>query len=78
MTMITTTPPEHYALHSTEIEQKVFKCSILCTFFIASAGIVVGLVCGSISIIFDGMFSILDAGMCSLSFISLSPAGATP
>lgn len=69
MTMITATPPKNHASHSTEIEQKVLKRSILCTFFIASAGIVVGLVCGSISIIFDGMFSILDAGMCSLSLL---------
>lgn len=32
-------------------------------------GIVFGIVCGSMSIIFDGMFSALDAGMCSLSLL---------
>ncbi|MCW2479892.1 cation diffusion facilitator family transporter [Candidatus Symbiopectobacterium sp. NZEC135] len=67
---MTTIPPGDNAVPSdTAIEQKVLKRSILCTFFIASAGIIVGLICGSISIIFDGMFSILDAGMCSLSLL---------
>lgn len=67
--MTTTTASEHPVLHSTEIEQKVLKRSILCTVFIASAGVIVGVICGSMSIIFDGMFSILDAGMCSLSLL---------
>ncbi|WP_154667004.1 cation diffusion facilitator family transporter [Chania multitudinisentens] len=55
--------------HSTEIEQKILRRSIFCTLFIASSGIVFGIICGSMSIIFDGMFSALDAGMCSLSLL---------
>lgn len=55
--------------HSTEIEQKILKRSIYCTLLIASAGIVFGILCGSMSIVFDGMFSALDAGMCSLSLL---------
>lgn len=56
-------------LQSTEVEQKILKRSILCTLLIASAGIVFGILCGSMSIVFDGMFSALDAGMCSLSLL---------
>lgn len=68
--MMTTAPiPTPSALSSTEIEQKILRRSILCTLFIASAGIVLGIACGSLSIIFDGMFSALDAGMCSLSLL---------
>ncbi|WP_431225615.1 cation diffusion facilitator family transporter [Serratia sp. L9] len=56
-------------LQSTELEQRILKRSILCTLFIAGAGIVFGILCGSMSIVFDGMFSALDAGMCSLSLL---------
>ncbi len=55
--------------NSTEIEQRILRRSIFCTLFIASAGIVFGIACGSMSIVFDGMFSALDAGMCSLSLL---------
>jgi predicted Co/Zn/Cd cation transporter (cation efflux family) len=58
-------------LNNTSIEQKILKRSIYCTLIIAATGILFGLLCGSMSIVFDGMFSALDAGMCSLSlFVS--------
>ena len=56
-------------MQGTEVEQKILKRSIYCTLFVALAGIVFGVACGSISIVFDGMFSALDAGMCSLSLL---------
>ncbi|ATM96577.1 cobalt-zinc-cadmium resistance protein [Yersinia frederiksenii] len=55
--------------HDTQLEQQILRRSIFCTLFIASMGIIFGIVCGSMSIIFDGMFSALDAGMCSLSLL---------
>ncbi|PVZ87083.1 cation efflux family transporter [Serratia sp. S1B] len=66
MTTQTAVPPP---TNSTEIEQKILRRSIFCTFFIATAGIVFGIVSGSMSIVFDGMFSALDAGMCALSLL---------
>ncbi len=56
-------------LHDTKLEQQILRRSIFCTLFIAIMGIIFGVVCGSMSIIFDGMFSALDAGMCSLSLL---------
>ncbi|EEQ04042.1 hypothetical protein yrohd0001_36670 [Yersinia rohdei ATCC 43380] len=56
-------------LHDTKLEQQILKRSIFCTLFIAVMGIIFGIACGSMSIIFDGMFSALDAGMCSLSLL---------
>lgn len=56
-------------LHDTKLEQQILRRSIFCTLIIAVMGIVFGIVCGSMSIIFDGMFSALDAGMCSLSLL---------
>lgn len=56
-------------LHDTKLEQQILRRSIFFTLFIAIMGIVFGIVCGSMSIIFDGMFSALDAGMCSLSLL---------
>ncbi|WP_145594786.1 cation diffusion facilitator family transporter [Yersinia aleksiciae] len=56
-------------LHDTKLEQQILRRSIFCTLIIAAMGIVFGIVCGSMSIIFDGMFSALDAGMCSLSLL---------
>lgn len=53
------------------LESQVLKRSMFCTLLIASLGIVFGLLSGSVSIVFDGMFSALDAAMCSLSlFVS--------
>ncbi|CNE61914.1 cation diffusion facilitator family transporter [Yersinia similis] len=56
-------------LHDTQFEQQILRRSIFYTLIIAVMGIVFGIVCGSMSIIFDGMFSALDAGMCSLSLL---------
>ncbi|MDN0110555.1 cation diffusion facilitator family transporter [Yersinia mollaretii] len=56
-------------LHDTKLEQQILRRSIFCTLIIAVMGIVFGIVCSSMSIIFDGMFSALDAGMCSLSLL---------
>lgn len=66
-----TTPNEQapLMLHDTKLEQQILRRSIFCTLSIATMGIVFGIVCGSMSIIFDGMFSALDAGMCSLSLL---------
>lgn len=54
---------------NTLLEQQILKRSIFCTLIIASMGILFGILCGSMSIIFDGMFSAIDAGMCSLSLL---------
>jgi predicted Co/Zn/Cd cation transporter (cation efflux family) len=56
-------------MSATELEQRTLRRSLLCTLMIAGVGIVVGVVSGSLSIIFDGMFSALDAAMCSLSLL---------
>lgn len=56
-------------MQATELEQRILKQSLLGTALIAALGIAVGLVSGSLSIIFDGMFSALDAAMCSLSLL---------
>ncbi|MBP9643500.1 MAG: cation diffusion facilitator family transporter [Budvicia sp.] len=53
----------------TDLEQKILRRSIFCTLIIATLGITFGILCGSLSIIFDGMFSALDAGMCGLSLL---------
>lgn len=53
----------------TDLEQKILRRSIFCTLLIATLGITFGILCGSLSIIFDGMFSALDAGMCGLSLL---------
>lgn len=67
--MTTVSTSTQQPLQDTEIEQKILRRSILCTLCIASAGIVFGILCGSMSVIFDGMFSALDAGMCALSLL---------
>ncbi len=50
------------------IEASLLKGSISATLAVASAGIVIGLFAGSISIVFDGLFSMIDAivGMVTL------------
>lgn len=50
-------------------ESGVLRTSILATLFIAVAGIAFGLISGSFSIIFDGIYSLVDAGMSALSLI---------
>jgi cation diffusion facilitator family transporter len=44
-------------------EQRVLKLSILFTLLIAGTGIVLGLLSGSMSIVFDGLFSAIDVAM---------------
>lgn len=56
-------------IQDTRLEQQILRRSIFCTVIIAVMGIGFGILCGSMSIIFDGMFSALDAGMCSLSLL---------
>ncbi|WP_145505483.1 cation diffusion facilitator family transporter [Yersinia alsatica] len=67
--MTTLSKPVAPMLHDTQLEQQILRRSIICILFIAIMGIIFGIVCGSMSIIFDGMFSALDAGMCSLSLL---------
>jgi len=50
-----------------ESEQKILKRSILITVLVAGAGIFFGLLSGSLSIIFDGLFSAIDLAMLSLA-----------
>jgi cation diffusion facilitator family transporter len=49
-------------------EQRVLKISIAVTFLLAVAGTVFGLLSGSLAIVFDGMFNIVDAVMSLLAF----------
>ncbi|MBB5414553.1 cation diffusion facilitator family transporter [Paraburkholderia atlantica] len=56
-------------MKATDLEQRILKQSLLCTVMIAGLGIAVGILSGSLAIIFDGMFSALDAAMCSLSLL---------
>lgn len=48
-------------------EQKVLRQSIVATFFIASIGVAFGLFSGSQAVLFDGVFSLVDAVMVMLS-----------
>ncbi len=48
-------------------EQRLLRISIAATFVVASLGIVLGLLSGSFSIIFDGVYSLADAAMTGLS-----------
>ena len=61
-------------------EQKVLSCSIVLSGFVALLGIVFGILSGSQSIVFDGIFSIVDVAMCVLVlFVSrLVTRNATP
>ncbi|HMR34328.1 MAG TPA: cation transporter [Geminicoccaceae bacterium] len=49
------------------LEQRVLRRSIAVTVAIAALGIVLGLLSGSLSIVFDGMFSLIDAAMSLLA-----------
>ena len=54
----------HRALHlRSRIETRLLTLSMVLTALVAVSGIIVGLVSGSMSILFDGMFSIIDAVM---------------
>lgn len=50
-------------------EQRVLKFSIIVTFLLAITGIFFGLVSGSLAIIFDGMFNMVDTAMSILSLL---------
>ncbi|MBF8658681.1 cation diffusion facilitator family transporter [Pseudomonas putida] len=50
-------------------EQGLLRTSIAVTLFIASIGIAFGLVSGSFSIVFDGVYSLVDASMSGLSLM---------
>ncbi|GAA0566200.1 cation diffusion facilitator family transporter [Halomonas salifodinae] len=49
------------------LEQRTLKLSIVMTLSVASLGVLFGLLSGSQSILFDGVFSTIDAGMSLLS-----------
>jgi predicted Co/Zn/Cd cation transporter (cation efflux family) len=48
-------------------EQRILRISILATFAVASFGVVLGLLSGSFSIAFDGVYSLADASMTALA-----------
>jgi len=50
-------------------EQRVLKISIAVTFVLALTGILFGLLSGSLSIVFDGMFDMVDTAMSILAFL---------
>lgn len=52
-----------------EIEQRVLKVSIVMTCFLSLIGIVYGLLSGSLAIVFDGMFDMIDAVMSVLALL---------
>ncbi len=56
--------------HITEglIEQLILKRSIVATCFLSMVGILFGLLSGSLAIVFDGMFDMIDAVMSILAF----------
>lgn len=52
-------------------EQRILKQSIAVTIVVAAAGVLFGLLAGSMSIVFDGVFSAIDAAMSVLAlFVS--------
>jgi len=51
------------------IEQHTLKISIAVTFVLALAGVIFGLISGSLAIVFDGMFNMVDAAMSILAFL---------
>ncbi len=50
-----------------ETEQKILKRSIRITVIVASSGIFFGLLSGSLSIVFDGLFSVIDVAILTLA-----------
>jgi predicted Co/Zn/Cd cation transporter (cation efflux family) len=50
------------------VEQQILKTSIVVTFLLAIGGIVFGLISGSLAIVFDGMFDMVDVAMSLLAF----------
>ncbi|WP_145129963.1 cation diffusion facilitator family transporter [Pseudomonas sp. URMO17WK12:I11] len=64
--MHSSTPPGFFDISS---EQGLLRTSIAVTLFIASIGIAFGLASGSFSIVFDGVYSLVDASMSGLSLM---------
>lgn len=50
-------------------EQRILKISISVTFLLAVAGVLFGLLSGSLAIVFDGMFNMVDTAMSILSLL---------
>lgn len=50
-----------------EEEQKILKWSIWITVIVASSGILFGLLSGSLAIVFDGLFSVIDVAILMLA-----------
>ena len=50
-------------------EQKILKISITVTFILALAGLLFGLLSGSLAIVFDGMFNVVDTAMSILALL---------
>ncbi|WP_279477569.1 cation diffusion facilitator family transporter [Aureimonas sp. SK2] len=50
-------------------EQSALKRSIAATVFVGGAGVVFGILSGSLSIAFDGMFSVVDASMTGMALL---------
>lgn len=46
-----------------ELEASLLRLSVAATFLIAGLGVLFGLISGSLAIIFDGLFSLVDAGI---------------
>ncbi|WP_253443335.1 cation diffusion facilitator family transporter [Halomonas sp. Y3] len=51
------------------LEQRALKVSIIVTLVVSSLGVTFGLLAGSQSILFDGVFSTIDAAMSALSLV---------
>lgn len=54
--------------HATE-ERRILRRSVLVTVFVGLLGVLFGLLSGSLSIVFDGVFSVVDASMTSLAIL---------
>ncbi|WP_136246949.1 cation diffusion facilitator family transporter [Halomonas borealis] len=54
---------------STTLEQRALKLSIVMTLLVSSLGVAFGLLAGSRSILFDGVFSTIDAAMSTLALV---------
>lgn len=50
-------------------ERRILRTSVLVTVFVGSLGVLFGLLSGSLSIVFDGVFSVVDASMTGLALL---------
>nr|WP_310523343.1 cation transporter [Polymorphobacter sp.] len=51
------------------LEASLLKGSIAATIVVAAAGVIIGLLAGSMSIVFDGLFSVIDAVVTTITLI---------